>query len=91
MQPLIVAVGATVAECRDFYVVIDENYYHFMDCRTAVDVCFKVFHALHAHYPAQSQTIWYFLQHGLYQINTPWDIIIPQVSKQLRNLESVIA
>ncbi|XP_067216916.1 uncharacterized protein [Linepithema humile] len=90
VQPLIIAVGATVAECKDFYVVIDTNYYHFDDCNTAVDVCFKAIHALHAHYPSQSQTIWYFLQHGLYQLKTSWDIIIPQVSKQLKNLESII-
>lgn len=50
VQPLIVAVGVTLAECRDFYVVIDKNYYHFNDCKTAVDVCFKAIHALHAHY-----------------------------------------
>lgn len=90
VQPLIVAVGATLAECKDFYVVIDKNYYHFNDCKTAVDVCFKAIHALHAHYPPQSETIWYFLQYGLYQLKTSWDKVIPQVSKELKNLENIM-
>ncbi|XP_011684619.1 PREDICTED: uncharacterized protein LOC105447970 isoform X2 [Wasmannia auropunctata] len=61
VQPFIAAVGLTSADCQDFYVVIDKNYYHFHDCRTAVDACFKAIHALHANYPPQSEAIWYFL------------------------------
>ena len=87
VQPLIVAVGTTLPECKDFYVVIDKNYYYFNDCKTAVDVCFKAFHALNAHYPPQSESIWYFLQLGLYELKTPWDKVIPQVSKQLKKFK----
>jgi len=90
VQPLIVAVGLTLAECKDFYVVIDKHYYYFNDCKTAVDVCFKAIHALHAHYPTESEAIWYFLQLGLYDLKTPWDKVISQVSKQLKNLEDVV-
>lgn len=89
VQPLIVAIGLTLAECKDFYVVIDKTYYCFDNCKIAVDVCFKAIHALHAHYPPQSETIWFLLQLGLYELKTPWDKIIPQVSKQLKNLEEV--
>ncbi|KAL6418097.1 hypothetical protein ACFW04_013631 [Cataglyphis niger] len=74
VQPIIIAVGATLAECKDFYVVIDKNYYHFNDCKTAVD----------------NETIWYFLQHDLYQLKTSWDKIIPQVSKELKKLENIM-
>ncbi|KAL6418565.1 hypothetical protein ACFW04_012002 [Cataglyphis niger] len=73
VQSLIITVGATLAECKDFYVVIDKNYYHFNDCKTAVD----------------SKTIWYFLQHDLYQLKTSWDKVIPQVRKELKNLENI--
>ncbi|XP_077255928.1 uncharacterized protein LOC143893930 isoform X2 [Temnothorax americanus] len=86
IQPLVIAVGPTVSLCKDFYVVIDKNYYRFDNIRTAVDVCFKCVHALHAEYSPQSEAIWYFLQLALYDLRTQWDKTIPQVSKQLKCL-----
>ncbi|XP_039304444.1 uncharacterized protein LOC105205067 isoform X2 [Solenopsis invicta] len=85
IQPLVVAVGPTLSLCKDFYVVIDKNYYRFDNIRTAVDTCFKCVHALHAEYFPQSEAIWYFLQFALYELRTQWDNIIPQVSKQLKS------
>lgn len=84
IQPLIVTVGLTLSQCKDFYVVIDKSYYRFDDIRTAVDICFKCVHALHAEYSPQSEAIWLFLQLALYNLHTEWDKTIPQVSKQLK-------
>lgn len=86
IQPLVIDVEPTVSLCKDFYVVIDKNYYRFDNIRTAVDVCFKCVHALHAEYSPQSEAIWYFLQLALYDLHTQWDKTIPQVSKQLKCL-----
>lgn len=86
VQPLVIAVGLTLSDCPDFYVVIDKNYYVFDNVRTAIDVCFKCIHALHAEYPSQSEVIWQFLQFGLYNLKTQWDKSIPQVSKHLHSL-----
>ncbi|XP_011705484.1 PREDICTED: uncharacterized protein LOC105460681 [Wasmannia auropunctata] len=86
IQLLAVAVGSLVPLCKNFYVIIDKNYYRFDDIRTVVDVCFKCVHALHAEYSPQSETIWYFLQLALYDLHTQWDKSIPQVSKQLKSL-----
>lgn len=86
VQPLVVAVGLTLPQCKNFYVVIDTNYYRFDDIRTAIDVCFKCVHALHAAYSLQCETIWYFLQFALYNLHTQWDKEIPQVNKVLKAL-----
>lgn len=84
IQPLVIAVGSTISQCKDFYIVIDKHYYRFDDIRTAVDVCFKCIHALHAEYSPQSEAIWFFLQFALYNLHTQWDKTIPQVSKHLQ-------
>lgn len=87
LQPLVIAVGLTLSQCCNFYVVIDTYYYRFDDIRTAVDVCFKCVHALHAEYSPQSVAIWSFLQLALYKLQTEWDRVIPQVSKQLKSFD----
>lgn len=39
----------------------------------AVDVCFKIIHAVHALYSIEAEQIWLILQKAVYNIDTCWD------------------
>jgi hypothetical protein len=70
-QPIPVVVGKYKAyQC---FVCVDDQLYKLEDPLKAVDICFKIFHALNAAYPLESTPAWLFNQKGIYQITTNLD------------------
>lgn len=79
VQPSVYLVGDNVSNIDASYVAIDSVLYKLETPLSAVDCCFKVFWALNAKYPPESQHIWLLIQKLVYNI----------VTKQDKNLTSV--
>ncbi|XP_039303477.1 uncharacterized protein LOC120357365 [Solenopsis invicta] len=67
LQPMVVAVGS-ILNLTSFYVIINDIKYTSTSLMNAIDLCFKIFFALDATYPADSEIVWYFLQQYIYGI-----------------------
>lgn len=48
LQPLILILGPTLSIDTAFYVTIDVTRYRFQNILSALDLCLKSFHVLHA-------------------------------------------
>ncbi|KAL0116378.1 hypothetical protein PUN28_009772 [Cardiocondyla obscurior] len=69
LQPLVVLVGPDLQNISQNFVVLGlKNYYEVETPLKAIDVCFKVFHALHLLYPLESAQIWQFIQRAAYEM-----------------------
>lgn len=67
LQPMVVAVGSIV-NFTSFYVIVNDVKYTSTSLMNAINLCFQVFFALNASYPADSEIVWYFLQKHVYGI-----------------------
>lgn len=69
-----------------FYISYD-GVLKRVDCvKDAIDVTFKIFHALHANYPRTSECYWMLLQKIVYEIDTVWDSASPEVESLISKL-----
>lgn len=69
LQPLVAIVGPNLEEIHQRFVVLGINkYYEVETTLKAVDICFKVFHALHILYPPECAQIWQFIQRAAYEM-----------------------
>ena len=59
-QPSVAVIG-TPSEIDAVYIIINDKTYLFSDLTGAIDVCFKIFHALNAKYLADAEIIWIFI------------------------------
>lgn len=71
-----------------FFVMIENVRFHVSNLITAIDLCYKSYHALHAEYPVQSVGPWLLLQKGIYKMTTQWDPINPTVERLLSLFEN---
>ena len=53
----------------------------------AVDICFKVFFIVNAEYPAEAADVWTFVQKGLFNITTPYDVVTPREMELLGHIK----
>ncbi|XP_031332459.1 uncharacterized protein LOC116162857 [Photinus pyralis] len=73
LQPTPVLIGEEISTIRDSYVYVSGHLYQVSTPIKAIDICFKVIHAVHALYPYESETVWLLLQKCLYGIISEWD------------------
>lgn len=73
LQPFVVYVGDSIVTPTAVFVVVDGVMYRFNSVLTAVDVTFRIIHAIHAEYPEQSRDLWLVIQKGIYNIHTEYD------------------
>lgn len=73
LQPFVLAVGTSWSEIEQTCIVVDRVLYTFTTIIEAVEVCFQLFHSLHAEYPLESHNTWEFIQQGVYGIYTEFD------------------
>lgn len=75
VQPFVVACGRTIEEVDDCYVVIskDLKFNGFSSVKRALDVCFKIIHAVNAEYSCESYRLWMLVQKRLYGLESPAD------------------
>lgn len=69
-QPLPILVGSlnNISAC---YVDIDNIKYNLSTPLKAIDICFKLFHALNAQYPKYSEHVWQFIEAYVYEMHSP--------------------
>ena len=79
MQLFVIVVGPTLLDIEASYVAVDDVLYKVATPLKAVDLCFKIFHALNAQYPIESHGAWFFLQTAVYGIKTVYDRESPSV------------
>ncbi|RXG52791.1 hypothetical protein Avbf_12390 [Armadillidium vulgare] len=80
-QPFVIAVvGTSSQSLESFYTYVDGVRYKLPTLLAAVDLCFKAIQVFHLEYPVACKNTWWFVQKGLYGINTQWDRQSPEVS-----------
>ncbi|XP_034236143.1 uncharacterized protein LOC117642259 [Thrips palmi] len=72
-RPIVIVVGPALTNITTAYMSVANLLFKLRSVVEALDVCFKVFHALHCSYPPQCSHIWMMLQKVIYNINTEWD------------------
>jgi len=87
LQPLIIIVGPSINEISKYFVLVNDTYYVLNSILTAVDTCFKIFHALNLLYPVESLPVWSFIQKGFYKIKTAYDSEYVSVNSLLSDLD----
>ncbi|XP_034255355.1 uncharacterized protein LOC117653658 [Thrips palmi] len=85
VQPYAVAVGPWPNPSQ-FYVSYGGILKQVACVKDAIDVTFKIFHALHANYPRTSECYWMLLQKIVYEIDTVWDSASPEVESLISKL-----
>ncbi|XP_026675807.1 uncharacterized protein LOC108254582, partial [Diaphorina citri] len=91
LQPYIICVGPNILEVSKSVIVCNDIQYEQPDVIKAVDRLFKIFHATHTSYPAESYDIWLFIQKAFFKINTKYDqvggalsLLLQQVGADIR-------
>lgn len=69
IQPFILAIG-NFEKAEQFFVYLDGTLLPFSNFQRSLDICFKIFHLFHLEYPKASESVWYFIEHYLYALNT---------------------
>ncbi|XP_073822426.1 uncharacterized protein isoform X2 [Musca autumnalis] len=85
-QPKIYLVGDTVKPLSVAYVDICGTRMKFENPLKAIDACFYSYMAMNVKYPIACVHVWTFIQKIIYDINTPYDTIIPAVSTLINEL-----
>lgn len=73
LQPFVLKVGSSLKDISNYFVIVDNTFYCLNSILSEVDCCFKIIITLNTKYPSESEPIWYFIQKGLYKLNTPLD------------------
>jgi len=68
VQPYILAVGPTWENISHVYIIVDQILYTCESIIEATELCFKLFHAYHTEYPAESKHVWQLIQQGFYKL-----------------------
>lgn len=72
----------------DCFVIVESIVKYKFNCIIkAIDVCFKLFLVTNADYPVQSAPVWYFLQRGVYDIDSGFDDVPPDVLALVNRLK----
>ncbi|KAL5242322.1 hypothetical protein ACI65C_009732 [Semiaphis heraclei] len=87
LQPFIIIVGPTLKEISNYLVVVDNIFYQLNSIVASVDCCFKIIITLNAEYSVECETVWYFIQKGFYNLQTPFDKNFTAVNTFLSDVE----
>lgn len=89
LQPFPMVVGPTLTSIHSSYVVINRRPILLESPLRAVEVTFKIFHALNCSYPIQSQRMWVVLSAALFNIYDESTIQIMTSSDAVRLIETL--
>lgn len=89
-QPLPVIIGE-LDKITGCYICVNEIRYKVESPLKAVDVCFKIFHALNAEYPKECDSTWMFIQEYMYGITTKFDRKYVAVSSLISDIELILS
>ncbi|KAJ8911123.1 hypothetical protein NQ315_003298, partial [Exocentrus adspersus] len=78
IQPYVIVErsGTTI---RKVYVYINEQLFQVSTVLKAIDTCFQCYHVFNLRYQFESEHMWAFIQHSMYELRTKWDSTIPNI------------
>ena len=82
-QPQVLALGRTIMDAEQFFVLFDNIIYEVDSLLKAVDICFKCFFVMGAEYPRMTSEPWLFIQRFVYQIESSHDRINARMQELL--------
>nr|XP_023012606.1 uncharacterized protein LOC111502693 [Leptinotarsa decemlineata] len=89
VHPFMVAVGQSV-NSQDHFVVIDSYKYLVNDCLSAMDLAFKIFHALEIPYPDETKKIWQTIDYLVYKVCKIIDpgasVVVGEIEQKLKEM-----
>lgn len=85
-QPKIYFIGDSKNIISMAYVEICGKRFKFNNPLQAVEVCFQCFITINIKYPKYSTHVWIFIQQAIFDVNTPWDVVIPSVKTLAKEL-----
>ena len=86
-QPQILALCDTILAAKELFLLCEDVLYEVDFLVKAVDICFKVFFIFNAEYPAEAADVWTFVQKGLFNITTPYDVVTPREMELLGHIK----
>lgn len=86
LQPSIFIIGENLRKIEKYFVLVDNIFYTVNNIVQAVDICFKLYQALHCEYPWACETVWQFIRKGFYKITTSYDKEFVSVNSLLADL-----
>ncbi|KAI0209959.1 hypothetical protein LSAT2_005320 [Lamellibrachia satsuma] len=72
---------------KELFLLCEDVLYEVDFLVKAVDICFKVFFIFNAEYPAKAADVWTFVQKGLFNITTPYDVVTPREMELLGHIK----
>ncbi|XP_055910179.1 uncharacterized protein LOC129944638 [Eupeodes corollae] len=85
LQPRIIFVGEL--NCLKAYVTLTDKKYAFENPLDAVQQCFYMYQALHIKYPAESTSVWTFIQIYIFNVKTKFDQVSSSIKSIWRSLK----
>lgn len=73
LQPIIIIIGPTLTEIKEYLVWYDNINYKFDSFLVALDIAFKLIFALNLNFNLESLQVWQFIQRQMYKITTKYD------------------
>lgn len=73
IQPIIIIVGPTLTQIKEYLVWYDNINYKFDSFLMALDITFKLIFALNLKFNLESLQVWQFIQRQMYNITTRYD------------------
>ncbi|XP_057333632.1 uncharacterized protein LOC130672879 [Microplitis mediator] len=87
VQPFMIIVGKDSMSIDACYVRVDNVQYEIKSILNCLNTLLKVFLTFKVSYPVESETFWYFIQWGVYNIHTSCDIKIPFICDLFNKLK----
>lgn len=69
LYPQAIIVGTHIDSIQQSYIRVNNNLYKVDNPRKAIDITFKIFHALDVKYHAEAEREWLFLERAVYGVN----------------------
>ncbi|XP_055379603.1 uncharacterized protein LOC129610861 [Condylostylus longicornis] len=86
LQPSLFLVGDSYDDIQCSYVFVNDVLYILDSPLVAIDVCFKIIHAVNAEYQQDCEIIWMFLQKFVYEISTKYDKTYSRLNSLMSDL-----
>ncbi|CAG9818619.1 unnamed protein product [Phaedon cochleariae] len=87
IQPFMVAVGAS-SGIQAYFVVVDDQKYLVNDCLTALDVTYKIFHALDIPYATETKAMWQTIDYLVYKVTNFLDpsasVVVGEIERGIK-------
>lgn len=84
LKPTLTFIGNPINVC---YFWVADKKFTFGCPFVAFESCFLLYLALNLKYPEESQHVWTFVQNGIFNVKTQYDIILPSIISLINDLK----